>query len=1316
MSPSPFGDYGGNSDAVVARLEFAMPTDAESKLANIGKAVESVKTSWEAVTRFTKEYTEYMRELPEIEKKIKDLHATQTEGLKASTEALAEASEAGGEKQVSTPISTGARIAGAGAGQPVIPSVDPPQSAKAAHEHLTDEDRTKPEAHRHSFQESSAPPPHRHDTPDSAPAPAHRHDTPDSASPPAHYHERPDSAPPPSAYTSITSPGYQPITQGIDQGSSAPPSPARPHIPVTPPAQHQPQAAPVVGHSPVVHVPTVPEANEHKKTFEDFRSETQGSYTSSNPTPVARPPVPVPLSEQPRPSAPIPTTSDSPSPQQPILPPQTEFGSSVPPPPIASTQVAQVLSSRPPTATLRSETRPEAQYPIIPPIEQTSATYDTPARSESESPRDDRQALQRPSSLSSPSLSGQAPVPHSQTSSSSPAPVSTPHSIWSARPANVRNDSHSDGGRDGGGSPAQPGIADVAPPAPARPHTPTGAPPPVPGHDRVQTHDAAQPVQPAASPGGAPPRVETRSGAEQHAPSQNVVIRAENVKIDSQQSHVQAGESHVRSEQSTVHAAPPPATHGPSIAETRSSISRSDLVATSRSPREGSAISQPEPPTTPAAERRLQDLIAERQQVAEHGVPGSRVIGHIPAPTGTRPATHQTQPAMGSTTPTQGETRPTRAGQAGAPQPTSGSDYRQKLGGQLKGNPAEIYDRLKQRGMTNETEGEDGEKQYSVQVGNKTVPFEAFQNDESLQDEALDSIGQQAAPQGQENAGPAARAMYAGGLLKNIGQTVRHGGDATGGVEKLGSMVSSIGKGGGAAAGVGAAIGGAARFMGPVGMGVAAATGANALIQGGGEKVQDLYNQGTVRGGGVGAGAKIEAGVAAMALNPFISNEQSRQVIMGALNTGAQGPAYDSITGFIKDNLTNMNVSVADSTKMLDKNVKEGGQSIESLGIQLGSLSEQAKTGSQTLPQLQEAFMKRSGDLVSQGTGGTAAGKQAQFESEVWNQQGPGGAPNPLAGQYGRIQGELGQSDVANAQMGRGRVRPGTDPRMVPSILAESGQAPEAQADFMQGMINKAKQGPEQNWPTRLMDIAEMNGTTLTVDQAKEILKQGGGSPTAMRDETRAAQGRQAEQQGNVTEDRGPGASLGPGGLLGGIGASLSKTWNMAFGSDQDVEKDEASFEASTGRYGNRALERITQQYGLGNTVVYDPEGKPHQVDQSDKTQMEGLQSGQWKIAGAGDEGQQEALADDFEGTAESMRGSAQTLTDAAASGTTSSDENSSGKFALTPEASQLLKLLPGGGNNPSPNTNNANAGANGATHNNPPPGNSGSPSAWPTG
>jgi len=1259
----PFGDYGGNDDAVVARLEFSMPTDAEQKLASIGKAVEAVKTSWESVTRFTKDYMEYMEELPQIEKKIKDLHQTQTEGLKASTEALAEASEAG-DKLVSTPIST--RTAGAGAGQPVIPSVDPAPTATHSHEHLTDEHRTKPEAHRHSFQESSPPP--------------------------AHYHERPDSERPAPAQHHV--PTSAPASPHVpDQAGSASPAPARPHIPVTPPAQHQPQAGPVAGPAPGVQGPTPIQQDDREATPPVFRP-------SSTPPPVHRPPAPIPVAED-RPPVPVAVTDQElPSPQRPIIP---TVGSSVPPPSSSPQTTAEVLASRPTTGTPSVGPRPETQHPDIPRTEETR----------SESARDDRETLFRPPTLPTPPVPGKAPIPDTQTGSSSTVPSSAPpppathHSVRSTRPADGGTDDYPDSSRDDRrpGVPARHDL-DSPRPEPARPHTPsTGAPSPAPGYDRIQTHDAAQPTQPTPTTGGPPPRIEPSQGgpAETRSGTQNIVIRSESVSIDSPQAHV-------RSDQSTVHP-PSSVTESPSLTQ---GVSRSELVQTSRSPREGPAQPPMAPPTTPAGERRLQDMIAEREQVAQHGVPGQRVIGHIPmAGVSQPPPTHPTV----TPSPPAAQARPSRAGQMGAPQPTSAADYREKLGGQLKGNPAEIFDRMRQRGMTDETEGEDGQRRHSIRLGDRSVPFEEFQNDPGLQDEALDSLGQQSAPQSDENAGPAARAMYAGGLLRNIGHTVRSGGDATEGVEKLGSMVSSIGRGGGAAAGVGAAIGGAARFMGPVGMGVAAVTGANALIQGGGQKYQELYNQGTLRGGGAMEGAKMEAGVAAMALNPFISNEQSRQVIMGALNTGAQGPAYDSITEFMKDNLTNLNVSVADSTKMLTTNVKEGGASVESLGIQLGTLKDAAKTGSQTFEQLKASFIERSGSLVEQGVGGTAAGKQAMEETMVGNRSLPGGAPNPLAGEFPGLAEQMSQSTAVQGQLRNQYAPPGTDPMMMPQILGDTGKSSEAYLGQMQKWVQQAKRGPQQNWPARLVRIAQAQGVQLSIDEAQRYIGSPlGTSPTGAQDMAREAKQDLATSAGNVTEDKGLGTSLTPGNLLSATGAALSSTFHSVFGTDQQVEQDEAAFESARGRYGNRALDKVTQQYGLGNTVVFDPEGKPHRVDQSDQTQMEGLQSGEWKVAGASDPGQQEALAEDFEGAAAGMQGSAQTLTDAAVSGTTDSGEGGSGQFGLTPEASQLLKLIPGGSNQSDPNTLNSNHGAQGATRNNPAPGNAGSPSAFPVG
>jgi len=1338
----PFGDYGGSSDSVVARLEFSMPTDAETKLADIGRAVESVKTSWEATNRFTKEFMDYMKELPDIEKKIKDLHAAQTEGLKASTEALGEASEAS-EKLVSTPI-TGIRTAGSGSGQPHIPTVEPPPVARSAHEHLTDADLTKPDAHRTTVGDSSAPPAaYPHDTSSAPPAPA-QHEHPDSARPaPAYHHQHPGSDQP------------APHTSFYDMPAS--PAPARPHTSLTPPPQHQPQAAPIVSHTPVVHVPTVQEASDHKNKTNDFRTETERAYSSSTPAPVSRPPVPIPTAEQHsapphRPPVPVPPTGELPSPQQPILPVQTEFGTSVPPPPLASSQVAANVLG--PTATPSPGSRPDAQYPDIPGAERA-----TPARTQPESARDDRETLLRPNTFATPSLPGEALT---QTNTPPAPPTSSTHPIWSARPPHGRSDAHLSSSRDGTShvSAEHAQQLDSSRPAPAHPHTVSpettrtgpgiaspgarppahhetssmGAPPPAPGHERIQTHEAAQTTQPTPSAGGSPPRIESSQGGPASRSAENVVIRAGSVKIETDApTQVHSPQSHVQAEQSHVQTGQPPVVRSPSLSSTaRSPIvpltessaqdyrqhgtpapapAQAPSVAPTTVPTSRTSPQQHEQPT----ETRIQDLRPpqhQQPQVDQQGVEGApRVIGHIRPPT---------QPTTTTTTPTQGQGQASPPRATGQSQPTSSADYRQKLGGQLKGNPSEIYDRLHQRGMTSETTGDNGEKQYKIHLGNRTVSADQFMNDESLQDEALDALGQQSGPQSPENGGPLKRAMHAGGLLKGIGKTAMSGGNAEGAVGELGEMVSSMGKAGGAAAGLGGVIGGAARFAGPVGMGIAAATGANALVQSGGQKVQDLYNEGTIRGGGTMEGAKMEAGVAAMALNPFISNEQSRQVIMGALNSGAQGPAYDSVTAFMKDNLTNLNVSVADSAKMLNTNVKDGGQSIESLSLQLGNLKEQAKTGGQTFDQLKQNFQQRSGELITQGAPGGAAGRQATEEGLVFNQNLPSGAKNPLSGDFSGLSSQMAQSDVVTSQQGAKYGPPGMDPMAVPSYLAETGQGVEANADQLGQWIKMAKNGPEMNWPSNLVRIAAAQHVTITYDKAKEYMKQYGDHPeSAGRDIAKGARDQANQSAHNTTEHKGLLGMGNAGDMVSAMGSQFSKGWDSLFGSDQDVEQDNANIAAREGAYANPALDRVTSEFGLGNTVVYDPEGKPQKVDYNNQEQMEGLQSGDYTIAGAATDEQREGLAgDDWEGQANKMKPGSQSLTDAVVSNTGDSEGGggSGGQFGLTPEAAQLLKLIPGASTNNSPNTEDSNAGVGGATMNNPAPGNSGSPAAFPTG
>jgi len=280
--------------------------------------------------------------------------------------------------------------------------------------------------------------------------------------------------------------------------------------------------------------------------------------------------------------------------------------------------------------------------------------------------------------------------------------------------------------------------------------------------------------------------------------------------------------------------------------------------------------------------------------------------------------------------------------------------------------------------------------------------------------------------------------------------------------------------------------------------------------------------------------------------------------------------------------------------------------------------------------------------------------------------------------------------------------------------MGESGRTNEANLTFIKKYVDMFKGRP--NGPALLLRTMKQFGVNMTIEEAEQYMQQLGGSPTAARDVANQAREDTNRAAGNVTEDKGVGAALTPGNLASGIGNALSESWHSVFGTDQQVEQDEAGFQSAVGRYSNPALDKVTQQYGLGNTVVYDPEGKPHKVDYSDQAQMEGLQSGDWKVAGASGEQQQERLGDDWQATAEGMRGSAQTLTDAAVSGATEGEGGEGGQFGLTPEAAQLLKLIPGGNTQSDSNTLDSNAGVGGSTHNNARPGNAGRPFSVPSG
>lgn len=166
------------------------------------------------------------------------------------------------------------------------------------------------------------------------------------------------------------------------------------------------------------------------------------------------------------------------------------------------------------------------------------------------------------------------------------------------------------------------------------------------------------------------------------------------------------------------------------------------------------------------------------------------------------------------------------------------------------------------------------------------------------------------------------------GKLKNAGQAALRGR----GTDALANVLSKSGG-----------------FLGELGSGLAAAgpwiAGATAVIGGVYEGVNtyaDYQKEGQKRGLS-GADAALfevqqEAEIKALALDPWISTEQARQLVMAGLNTGAKGDNYDKITDFLTENLRDMNVSVSKSMQLMKASVQEGSMSIENLSATMKNI------------------------------------------------------------------------------------------------------------------------------------------------------------------------------------------------------------------------------------------------------------------------------------------------------------------------------------------------------------------------------------------
>ncbi|HRD16942.1 MAG TPA: hypothetical protein PK181_08955, partial [Methanothrix soehngenii] len=425
-----------------------------------------------------------------------------------------------------------------------------------------------------------------------------------------------------------------------------------------------------------------------------------------------------------------------------------------------------------------------------------------------------------------------------------------------------------------------------------------------------------------------------------------------------------------------------------------------------------------------------------------------------------------------------------------------------------------------------------------------------------------------------------------------------------------------------AATGLGGALAG---LINPVSLGLTGALAGYGLTQFAGEELQGYKNMGSIRGGGAMQGMGYEMSIRAMAMDPFLTTEQSRQVIQSALSEGYTGQTFDTVTKFIASNIKEMNMSVNDSVKLLRTNVNEGGESIAGLASSLAVLKEASKTGATSLPELQASYASGTEAMIK---GGGISGPQASQAmltlNDVWK------GDQTLKLKAGEIVSGLStspQGQMAAFTLSGTPLPPGALPGTLFERSGDGGRA--ATFGMLKRIAQMAQQGSggdEANgaWLFQMylqrianiqLDRAEARKMYLDLISGRDPLAEG--EKEAKKDVQNATktQGRSFwESLGGTFQDFGKGAGRD---IIEG-GKALFKGSEAIF-SGQDVPGAIDQFGKfwsglnrveKGGHYHSTIMDSIVAQYGPKGIEVLDENNKAMTLDQNNKGQMQALSEG----------------------------------------------------------------------------------------------------------
>lgn len=415
--------------------------------------------------------------------------------------------------------------------------------------------------------------------------------------------------------------------------------------------------------------------------------------------------------------------------------------------------------------------------------------------------------------------------------------------------------------------------------------------------------------------------------------------------------------------------------------------------------------------------------------------------------------------------------------------------------------------------------------------------------------------------------------------------------------------------------------------LGLAGGALTAGVAANAAIQAAGQQEQQYRNMGSITGQGAMAGISHEMAIRTMAMNPFLTTEQSRKIIMTALSEGYTGQEFDTVTEYMADNLKNMNMDVAQSTAILRKNVEEGGQSIQQLNADLAALKTSTQGGVMSLEERTQLYQQTSGQMIDMGIDASNASQTALEALELFEDD------RQLSGVFSNIISD--PSDALVMQAGRNAGIMGRNPYQMKQMLGDSGQLLSASYDLIRrwALDINARNNDELTKKQMFNQQLAALGIQMTPNDSdalfEELIKEGSENFV-----TEAEERFQEENHGVRENDMNPltqglseaRAVVGMGGQF--LFDTLSMI-DLGFGEDETFLTNFTEAYRSTGdSYQNLTnkmaegaggriamLDVLNEEFGANNVQIVNEKGRA--ISQSMKLSQEDMEkvaSGEWKV------------------------------------------------------------------------------------------------------